>query len=182
MRERIEEIEDAGINLPKSVLWAFALNGTLAFLILVTVIFTMGDVDSLLATTTGYPFIQLFYNTVQSKAATNAMVFLIIFSLTNCAISETATASRQIWSFARDNGLPGSVWLAKVGLTLQICDERLIFGGLTAYVCTGFAWAEHPFPRGSGVSCRHEPPISDQHRLHCRSICHHFTRRSCVTD
>ncbi|KAK0261593.1 hypothetical protein LTR35_017846 [Friedmanniomyces endolithicus] len=111
-----EEIEGASINLPKSIMWAFALNGALAFLMLITVIFTLGDINSLIASTTGYPFIQLFFNATRSRAATNAMVFLVIFSLTNCAISETATASRQIWSFARDNGLPGSTWLSKASI------------------------------------------------------------------
>jgi len=93
---------------------AVGVNGVTAFLMLVTLCFTLGDIDSILATTTGYPFLQVFYNAVQNKGAVNAMTFLVIFGLTNCAISETATASRQIWSFARDNGLPGSAWLSKV--------------------------------------------------------------------
>lgn len=91
-----------------------ALNATLVFLMSVTLIFTLGDVDSILETPTGYPFIQVFYNTTQSYAAANTMVALIIILLTACCISEVATASRQIWSFARDKGLPGSSWLSRV--------------------------------------------------------------------
>ena len=94
---------------------AVGLNGLLALLMAITLVSTIGDVESVLATNTGYPFLQVFSNEVQNKSAVNAMTFLVIFGLTNCAISETATASRQIWSFARDNGLPGSVWLSKVG-------------------------------------------------------------------
>lgn len=90
------------------------LNASLAFLMCVTLVFRMGDVESISSTTTGYPFIQVFYNATQSYAGTNVMVAIMIVLLTVCCISEVATASRQIWSFARDRGLPGSSWLSKV--------------------------------------------------------------------
>lgn len=99
------------------------LNAVLGFLMAVTLIFTLGDIDSIIATNTGYPFLQVFYNAVQNKAAVNAMTFIVIFGLTNCAISETATASRQIWSFARDKGLPGSGWLSRVSNYPPFCPS-----------------------------------------------------------
>jgi len=42
------------------------------------------------------------------------MVAIIIITLVCAVISEIATASRQIWSFARDKGLPFSSFLSKV--------------------------------------------------------------------
>ena len=62
----------------------------------------------------GYPFIQLFYNTTNSLAGTNIMTLVVILTLTSSAIAEVATASRQIWSFARDRGIPGYRWVAHV--------------------------------------------------------------------
>ena len=124
-----EEIHDASRNLPRAILAAVGLNALLSFLMIITLVFTQGDggADDI----TGYPFITIFYNAVQSYGGTNAMVFLVIFGLTkmvflvifgltNCAISETATASRQGWSFARDNGLPFSGWLSQVCSLLVI--------------------------------------------------------------
>lgn len=93
------------------------INVTLAFVMGVTLIFTLGDIDSILSTPTYQPFIQVFFNATQSYGGTNAMVAIVIILLTACCISEVATASRQIWSFARDRGLPGSAWLAQVRLT-----------------------------------------------------------------
>lgn len=90
------------------------INATLAFLMSVTLIFRLGDAESVASTITGYPFIQVFYNATQSYTGTNIMVAIVIILLTVCAISEVATCSRQIWSFARDRGLPGSSWLSKV--------------------------------------------------------------------
>lgn len=95
-------------------MWSVIGNGLLAFMMAITMIFTMGDTESLLATHTGQPFIQLFYNATQSVGGASAMTAIVIFMLSACCISEVATASRQLWSFARDGGLPFSSFLSVV--------------------------------------------------------------------
>ncbi len=82
-----------------------------------TLCFTITDPSAILTTPTKYPFIQLFYNVTNSLAGTNVMVAIIIIALVCAVISEIATASRQIWSFARDGGLPFSPYLSKVRIT-----------------------------------------------------------------
>lgn len=96
------------------------LNITLVFIVVVTICFTLGDAATVAATPTGYPFIQIFYNATQSYAGTNVMTAIIIIMLSACAVSEVAAASRQIWSFARDAGLPGHKWLSRVSLGWNI--------------------------------------------------------------
>lgn len=95
-------------------MWSVGPNATMGFLMAVTLIFTLGDLDAVLATVTGQPFMQVFFNATQSYAATNVMCIVVVILLLSCCISEVAAASRQIWSFARDGGLPGSAWLSKV--------------------------------------------------------------------
>lgn len=95
-------------------MWSVVLNASLAFIMAITLIFTIGDIEQVLATATGQPWIQIIYNATKSTGATNVMVIIVIVLLTACGISELATASRQIWSFARDAGLPGSRWLSQV--------------------------------------------------------------------
>ncbi|KAK6399016.1 hypothetical protein LTR65_000574 [Meristemomyces frigidus] len=109
-----EELQDASLTMPRAIMWTVGPNAAFGFLMAVTLIFTLGDIDDILATTTGQPFIQVFYNGTRSLVATNFMVSIVIVCLTSCCISEVATASRQLWSFARDNGLPGSKWLSYV--------------------------------------------------------------------
>jgi choline transport protein len=79
-----------------------------------TFIFCIGDIDEVLASPTNEPFIQVFFNATQSRAAATTMTSIIIVMLTSACISEVATASRQLWSFARDGGLPYSRWLSHV--------------------------------------------------------------------
>lgn len=142
------------------------LNASLAFLMCVTLVFRMGDADSILSTTTGYPFIQVFYNATRSYAGTNVMVAIVIVLLTVCCISEVAAASRQIWSFARDRGLPGSSWLSKVALTNSDFELLLIHSGLS--------WLEYPTARRPSFPCHQLPTVMHQHRVFRCAERHHI--------
>ncbi|PYH96799.1 amino acid permease [Aspergillus ellipticus CBS 707.79] len=109
-----EEIKDASETLPKAMMSAVGVNGILGFIMVVTLCFTLGDVNNILGSPTGYPFIQIFYNTTNNYAATNTMTAILVVTLTASTITEVATASRQLWSFARDQGLPFSPFFAYV--------------------------------------------------------------------
>lgn len=109
-----EEVQDASRVLPKALIWSVAPNGLMAIVMGATFIFCIGDVAEVLASPTHQPFIQVFYNATQSYAGATIMTSIIIIMLTSACISEVATASRQLWSFARDNGLPFSGWLAHI--------------------------------------------------------------------
>ncbi|KAL2829769.1 amino acid/polyamine transporter I [Aspergillus cavernicola] len=115
-----EEIKDASRTLPKAIMSAVAVNAVLGFIMIITLCFTLGDVDDILSSPTGFPFIQIFYNTTQSYAATNTMTAILVITLTASTITEVATASRQLWSFARDKGLPFSSFFAYVTPTWNI--------------------------------------------------------------
>jgi amino acid transporter len=66
----------------------------------------------------------VFYNATGSIAATIAMTMLIILPLTGSVIACVATASRQTWAFARDNGVPFSATVRHVRLNpLHIFDN-----------------------------------------------------------
>ncbi len=95
-------------------MWSVYLNAAMGLVMAVTMCFCLGDISEIVNTPTGYPFIQVFYNATHSYAATNAMVTIMIVTLCACAISEVATSSRQLWSFARDKGIPAANWFAHV--------------------------------------------------------------------
>lgn len=110
-----EEIRDASLTVPRALMASVFLNITLVFVLIITICFTIGpDPATLLDTSTGYPFIQLFYNSTQSLAGASVLAAVVATLLTFCAIAEAAACSRQIWSFARDGGLPFSGFLSHV--------------------------------------------------------------------
>ena len=80
----------------------------------ITISFTLGSVEDILATPTGYPFIAVFYNVTGSLTGASVMTAIIIVTLVSASIAQLATASRQTWSFARDGGIPGSGFISRV--------------------------------------------------------------------
>lgn len=122
------------------MIWSTFLNGALYWVMIVTVCSTMGNLETDLATATGYPFIQVFYNATGSKAATTAMAVFVLLVFMACTLTTVATASRQLYAFARDQGLPCSGWLAQVrwdipvNATLVTCAFVVCLSLINLYV------------------------------------------------
>ncbi|KAL9599546.1 MAG: hypothetical protein Q9219_003790 [cf. Caloplaca sp. 3 TL-2023] len=109
-----EEIANASVNVPRSMLTSILLNGTLGFAMLIAVLFCVGDVEAIIETPTGYPFIAIFQNAVQSKGGAAVMVAVVAVLGICATIAFIASSSRMTWSFARDHGLPFWRYLSKV--------------------------------------------------------------------
>lgn len=74
----------------------------------------------MLSTPTGYPFIQVFYNATGSKGGATAMTCILIVSSVAGGMTNMAAASRQLFAFARDKGLPFHTWFARVDTRWEI--------------------------------------------------------------
>lgn len=92
-----EEVENAARSLPRSIMWSTYLNASLGFIMVITLIFTWGDMSEIAQTPTLYPFIQVFYNTTKSNAGTTVMALIVMLPLVGSVIACIAAASRQIW-------------------------------------------------------------------------------------
>ncbi|KAK0948594.1 hypothetical protein LTR29_000226 [Friedmanniomyces endolithicus] len=130
-----EEIKDSSKTLPQAIVFGVAVNGLMGLIMVITMCFTLGDTTSILATPTGYPFIQVFFNATNSYPATNTMTAIVVVVFISAVISEIATSSRQLWSFARDGGLPFSRWIAKINHNANIpLNAVLVSLGITVLV------------------------------------------------
>lgn len=109
-----EEVANAAVVIPQAIITGMSLNSILGFSMMLTILFCLGDVKSVLDTATGFPFIQVFYNSTQSYAGASVMTALIMTLTMACSTGITTTASRMTWSFARDQGLPFSHFLKQV--------------------------------------------------------------------
>lgn len=115
-----EEVANAATVIPQAIITGMTLNSLLGFSMMLTILFCLGDVKSVLDSATGFPFIQIFYNSTHSYAGASVMTALIIVLTMACSIGITATASRMAWSFARDHGFPFSHYLKKVNKRTQV--------------------------------------------------------------
>lgn len=128
-----EEVSNAAVNIPKAIIGAMLINGTVGFAMMVTILYCLGDVDSVLNSRTGFPFIQIFFNSVGNVAGATVMAAVVLTLTWACSIGITTTASRMTWSFARDNGLPMSRYLARVSHRTKVpVNAALTVTGIAA--------------------------------------------------
>jgi len=90
------------------------INTIFAFAFIICLLCCIGDVDTVMASTS-LPILTVFYSATISVPATNAfMTFIIIVSIVG-DFGVFASVSRLTWAFARDRGLPFADFFAYVG-------------------------------------------------------------------
>ena len=109
-----EEIQHASVVVPKAIVFSIILNGAMGFGIALALLFAIEDIEAALNTKTGFPFIEIFYQAVQSVPRAAIMTALILAMSLCATVGIVATASRQLWAFSRDRAVPGWRYLQRV--------------------------------------------------------------------
>ncbi|KAJ5792528.1 amino acid permease [Penicillium pulvis] len=121
-----EEIKNAKVVVPRSMIYGTLINGVLAFAYLIAVLYCMGDYTEALTSATGYPIITIVYQATGSKAATYVLMTLGMLPGWIALFNGLASVTRLTWAFARDNGLPFSEFFAFVDPTYKIPLRALL--------------------------------------------------------
>jgi choline transport protein len=108
-----EEVKDASRVLPLGMMWTLILNGVTGFVMVITFAFCIGDLESAISPYYSYAYIDVFYTATNNKAGATVMSSLITLMCLCSTISNVATASRQMFAFARDRGMPCSDFLCR---------------------------------------------------------------------
>ena len=117
-----EEVQNADVVVPWSMVSTTILNGALGFAMVVAVLFVTPDIESALESRTGslgYPFMDIFLTATRSLGGATTMIAIVIVVCAFANVAFVATASRLIWSFARDRGFPGWRHVSKVGFRMR---------------------------------------------------------------
>ncbi|KAI4861222.1 amino acid transporter [Hypoxylon rubiginosum] len=111
-----EEIQSAAIAVPQALFYTIFINGSLAFSMIIALLFCITDLSAAeaAADTMFYPFLQVFQSGVKSTAGACVMASIILVLAIAGGIGVYASASRMVWSFARDRGLPFDKYFAKL--------------------------------------------------------------------
>ncbi|KAF2656678.1 amino acid transporter [Lophiostoma macrostomum CBS 122681] len=109
-----EELRDASKTLPRSMIWTTLINGGSGWIMLITFCSVLGSLDDAIGSPTKQAYLYVFYNSTKSVAGASVMGALVITMAIFCNLSITATSSRQLFAFARDQGVPFSSFFAYV--------------------------------------------------------------------
>jgi choline transport protein len=117
-----EEVYNATTVVPWAIVTTILVNGVLGLALLIALLFCLGNIDAALNTPTGFPFIEIFAQATNSNAGATVMTSLILFLVAAGSSGTMATASRLLWSLARDSGIPFSGYIKRVSFA-KLCTS-----------------------------------------------------------
>lgn len=97
-----------------------AINGLIGLIYAIVLLFALGDLESLLTSPIGFPFMQLFLNVTGSAAGASILALCITLIAAAANAAGLTSTSRTAWAFARDDGLPASGFLSAVNPTVKV--------------------------------------------------------------
>lgn len=109
-----EEVKNAANVVPRAIVFCLIMNGAMGLGGIIALLFCIGDPNVVLGTNFTYPIIEIFKQGTKSVGGSAVMVALIIVVGLSLDIGNMAAASRMLWSFARDRGVPGWRCISKV--------------------------------------------------------------------
>ena len=109
-----EEITNATIVVPRAIVFTYVTQGALGLGLLLAVLFYINDLTTVLKPPSGYAFIEIFLQATGSAAGTATMVSIVTTMQFVATVSNVAAASRMLWAFSRDKGIPGWKLISRV--------------------------------------------------------------------
>ncbi|KAI0116290.1 putative GABA permease [Nemania sp. FL0031] len=121
-----EEIRNAAVVVPRSLMTGLTINGTLGFAMMIATLYSIGSIDQALAENPQYPFMSIFHHAVGSTAGATVMSAIVVVMSFSATTGCLASASRIYWAFARDRGLPGWRYLKQVSPRTSIPNHAVL--------------------------------------------------------
>jgi amino acid transporter len=121
-----DEVKDAERKIPRSMVLSVLINGVMAWVTVIVLLFCIGDPVKALESPTGYPVIEILYNATGSKVGTSVLMAMLSFTGVVAMFSALASVSRLTWAFARDRGLPFPKFFGSVHPQLRIPLNSLL--------------------------------------------------------
>ena len=107
-----EEMKDPERRLPQAMSLTMATGFMSAFPLLLLMMLSMTDMDAVV--NSALPYAELFYQITGSKIVTTLIMCWVTMVLFSALIGQWVTCGRLAWAFARDWGLPYSVYFSHV--------------------------------------------------------------------
>ncbi|KAG7663765.1 HNM1 [[Candida] subhashii] len=130
-----EETSKPRTDIPKAVLSTVTIGFVTAFTYSIAMFYCINNLDDIINSNTGMPILDIFYQALRNKHGALALGSLVFLTATGCTIACHTWQTRICWSFARDNGLPLSKYLAIVDPNLGIPLNAHIFSMLFVALC-----------------------------------------------
>jgi amino acid transporter len=106
-----EETIDPTRNAPRGIMASVIVSGVAGWVMLLVVTLAIGDLGA--ATAADNPFIDVLLRALGGGLG-GALVWMVLGAMWFCGLASVTSNSRMLFAFARDGGLPGSRFVARV--------------------------------------------------------------------
>ncbi|KAH7138526.1 amino acid/polyamine transporter I [Dendryphion nanum] len=114
-----EELPNPRVNIPKALLAQYAVGFITALLYIITIFYSVNDLDSLFSNPWPFPLAELYRQATGSHAGAMGLL-IVIFLPTVCTnIGGMITAGRMLWTLGRDDATPFSKWVGHIDKRFQ---------------------------------------------------------------
>ncbi|KAI0444454.1 putative GABA permease [Xylaria telfairii] len=129
-----EEIRNAAVVVPRSLMTGLAINGTLGFAMVIATLYSLGDIDAALAENPSYPYMSVFRRALGSTAGGAVLSSLVVIMSFSATTGCLASTSRIYWAFARDRALPGWKVLKQISPRTSIPEYSVMVTVLVSII------------------------------------------------
>lgn len=91
----------------------------MGFCFIISFLFCIQDFETTVNSSTGFPVMQILFDSVGNAGAICLMVMLII-ACWQCGFASVTANSRMIYAFSRDGAIPGSKYWHKIDVKRQV--------------------------------------------------------------
>ncbi|KAF3991744.1 hypothetical protein FT663_02617 [Candidozyma haemuli var. vulneris] len=129
-----EETLSPETDIPKAIIGTVFIGFFTSFVYVISMFFSIRNLRDILESQTGVPILDIFHQALGSRGGAIVLVCFFLLTLVGCNIASHTWQARLGWSFARDNGLPGSRYWSKVAKTGVPVNAHLMSCGWCAVI------------------------------------------------
>ncbi len=133
-----EETENPRIRAPWGIVLSVAVSGVVGYLLLLALTLAIGDMNAVLASKDSVPPAIAILRSALGERIGSAMGGVAAVAMWFCGLSSLTSASRAVYSLARDGGTPAAAWLRRVD-PRHGCPARAVWAVAAASVAA-MAW------------------------------------------
>ncbi|KAF2135632.1 uncharacterized protein K452DRAFT_172152 [Aplosporella prunicola CBS 121167] len=134
-----EELPHPAKYVPLAMVGSVLVNGLIGLIYCIVLLFSLGDLSTLLASPTGFPFMQLFWDVTKSRAGGSILSLMVSLIAVAANAAGLTSTSRTAWAFARDKAIPFSSFFAHVNPRLQV-PVRMVVCTTVLQMLLGFIY------------------------------------------
>ncbi|EGR51030.1 amino acid transporter-like protein [Trichoderma reesei QM6a] len=122
-----EEMPHPARDAPRAMLYSIVIGGVTGFAFILVMLFCLVDAETVLATPTGMPIVELIFQATKSRAAATILSLMLSVCFINGTNASITSVSRLLYAMARDRGIVFHNYFSHIQSGLNVPVRTIMF-------------------------------------------------------